>query len=312
MIRLITIRGIEIALNPMLLAALLLLVLMSVGPKLMAGAAAGPFTFMDFSPAILLSGILLSMSLHELGHALMARLAGVPQVVVELSVVGRTRFFNGGDADADDDASTGEDAEGGAESDSTAAELQAAPPAPRAASVPPKRAAHQQTGLAHTPTAVNADWTGKEWLIALGGPLVNLVIFLALTPYISEQLGISLWHFLSTSEPVDTRLLGSLAPVLGWLGWINLGMAVINLIPLLPLDGSRVLLGLGRAFDSRPAVLRMLIAASVLMGGSALLLGGARLALGAPFSLINCLVPLLGVYALIGSASELRRLRAKL
>jgi Zn-dependent protease len=70
-------------------------------------------------------------------------------------------------------------------------------------------------------------------LVGIGGPLANLLLASVLAlplrlhwiPFISRRvLGVSV----------------SYGDMLSWLVWINLGLAVFNLIPLVPLDGSRI------------------------------------------------------------------------
>ncbi len=68
------------------------------------------------------------------------------------------------------------------------------------------------------------DDAASEFRIAIAGPLASLVIgaiFVGLA-----QLG-------SVHEPA--------VAVAGWLGWINLALAIFNLVPGFPLDGGRVL-----------------------------------------------------------------------
>jgi Zn-dependent protease len=83
---------------------------------------------------------------------------------------------------------------------------------------------------------------GAELLIALAGPAVNLLIVMALET--TRWLGLlgSPWSYNSTSMFVDALI------------WINMSLALFNLIPAFPMDGGRVLrallsgwLGRGRA-----------------------------------------------------------------
>jgi Zn-dependent protease len=65
----------------------------------------------------------------------------------------------------------------------------------------------------------------EEFLMALAGPVTSLVI--------AAVFGL-LWL---VSLPVSSQL----HALAGWLGWINVGLALFNLIPGFPLDGGRVL-----------------------------------------------------------------------
>ncbi len=69
------------------------------------------------------------------------------------------------------------------------------------------------------------DRPGEELMMALAGPCTSLVIA-------------AIFGFLWLISPVLSPELHALA---GWLGWINLGVGLFNLIPGFPLDGGRVL-----------------------------------------------------------------------
>ena len=104
-----------------------------------------------------------------------------------------------------------------------------------------------------------------EWgvaLVALAGPLVNLVL-----AFIAFGLGVLL-------EPTQGSLLQS---ILFYAVWVNLGFFVFNMLPLPPLDGSRVLYALAPDFVRRGmeaierfgiwVILVIVLLASSLIGG---------------------------------------------
>lgn len=71
---------------------------------------------------------------------------------------------------------------------------------------------------------------GSEFWIAIVGPLTSLVIGLVLLAFVHT------WAWMPRHEP--TTPLGA---VLLWLGYINVLLAIFNMIPGFPLDGGRVL-----------------------------------------------------------------------
>jgi len=131
-----------------------------------------------WSPAIVWSLALItaalffvSIVLHELAHATVARLSGVP-------VCGITLFALGGIAKIEKDAAT----------------------------------------------------PSKEFWMAIAGPIVSIVIGVGCR-LIAGAAGLV--------APAVT--LSGFADVLGWLAYINIALALFNLIPGFPLDGGRVL-----------------------------------------------------------------------
>jgi Zn-dependent protease/predicted transcriptional regulator len=83
-------------------------------------------------------------------------------------------------------------------------------------------------GVAHIEK--DATTAKTEFLVAIVGPIVSLVIGVACIG-VAQSMGWSL----------DDSSAGLTGSVLGWLGSINIVLAVFNLIPGYPLDGGRVL-----------------------------------------------------------------------
>lgn len=144
-------------------------------------------------------------------------------------------------------------------------------------------------------------------------PVILLHAFGGLTSYSAEGLSLGRWRriAISLAGPFAGFALGALvffatrhmalSPgqkwIVGWLLWANLGWGVVNLLPVLPLDGGNVLaaaMGPKRAFAT--AVI------SALFAGAVALYGG--LALHSPF-----LVVLFG-FAAVSAISQARAARA--
>ena len=77
--------------------------------------------------------------------------------------------------------------------------------------------------------ATDTQRPGDEFQISIAGPLMSLLI---------GGLALFAWRSMA---PMDTREAQPLDAVLFYLGWMNLGVGVFNLLPGLPLDGGRVL-----------------------------------------------------------------------
>ena len=75
-----------------------------------------------------------------------------------------------------------------------------------------------------------ATTAGREFWMAIAGPLMSVALGLSCLT-VAGQLGWTLQGEVS----------GVLPAMLGWLGYINIALAVFNLIPGYPLDGGRVL-----------------------------------------------------------------------
>jgi len=157
------------------------------------------FAGLGFYILYLLVALLLSISVHEASHALVAYLLGDPTAKEQgrlslkpwahLSLWGTLSLLLVG--------------------------LGWGKPVP----VDPRRMRHDpQRGMA---------------LVGMGGPLANLLLASALA------LPLRL-HWVPF---IPRRVLGvpiSYGEMLSWVIWINLALAVFNLIPLVPLDGSRI------------------------------------------------------------------------
>jgi Zn-dependent protease/CBS domain-containing protein len=77
-----------------------------------------------------------------------------------------------------------------------------------------------------------------EFMMAIVGPLTSLVLGFACWGIAAGLSG----HGLSFSDLLNgTRLSSPAASILGYLGWINISLAVFNILPGFPLDGGRVL-----------------------------------------------------------------------
>lgn len=74
-------------------------------------------------------------------------------------------------------------------------------------------------------------------LIAFAGPLMNFIVAaLALLLY-----AVLIVFFSHVKIPSNARLLGIILQLIIHIYWLNLGLMVFNLIPIPPLDGSKVL-----------------------------------------------------------------------
>ena len=138
-------------------------------------------------------------------------------------------------------------------------------------------------GLALTPSPPG--WLG-QLLVALGGPAFNALVFLVLAPILYVQT-----ESLSTAIPsvlgADGLTQGLFLTAGSWsltslfvIQWVNTLLLVLNLLPLFPLDGGRLLHSLfWRAFGYERA---MIYSTWVAILGSAILAGvGLLVATGA-------------------------------
>jgi Zn-dependent protease len=124
----------------------------------------------------------------------------------------------------------------------------------------------------------------EETLVALAGPAVNVAIA-SVTALPLFALG---------------PLLGPLAPVLQELLWVNVGLALFNLVPAYPMDGGRVLRGLLWSWvgDARATWL-------------AARAGQGFAAVFAVLGLVsNPMLLVIAAFVFLHASAELRRLRA--
>lgn len=70
----------------------------------------------------------------------------------------------------------------------------------------------------------------QELLVAIAGPAVNVVL-----------AGVFLGLSVLLREPLDSTQLATAGPFFPQLMWINVGLAVFNMLPAFPMDGGRVL-----------------------------------------------------------------------
>ena len=106
----------------------------------------------------------------------------------------------------------------------------------------------------------DAQRPGQEFLIAIVGPLTSLLL---------GGLFIALWLLL---RPFDAAFVD----LLGWLGFINVALAVFNMLPGYPLDGGRVLRALlWRASGSQYRATRWAGRCGQLLGAAMIVFGVA-------------------------------------
>ncbi len=125
----------------------------------------------------------------------------------------------------------------------------------------------------------------QELLVALAGPAVNVALALVLFVILK-----------ATGEPIapgDQRLLGG-APFLTKLLWVNVTLAVFNLLPAFPMDGGRALRAL---LALRGDYVRATRTAAALGQGMALLLGLLGL-------FTNPFLVFIALFVWIGAAGE--------
>ena len=117
----------------------------------------------------------------------------------------------------------------------------------------------------------------EELLVAIAGPLVNVVLAIAIGAllFLSDP-SVGLTGATSASGPFLIRLL-----------WVNLGLAVLHLLPAFPMDGGRVLRALLSVFLERSRATRIAVAVGRAV---ALVLGIVGLALQPVLALIALFV----------------------
>lgn len=131
---------------------------------------------------------------------------------------------------------------------------------------------------------------GQELLVALAGPAVNVVIATALF----TLLTVAGLHATAPTATVGDPLLADPAVFASRLLWVNVVLAVFNLVPAFPMDGGRALRAL-LAFGGD--YVRATLVAARLGQGIALVLGFLGL-------LFNPLLAFIALFVWIGAASE--------
>ncbi len=87
-------------------------------------------------------------------------------------------------------------------------------------------------------------------LVALAGPVSNvLMAAIALT-------GLGVWQRIEAGEPSQPGAVQTIKYLMGIFGLVNISLAIFNLIPVPPLDGSNVLAGLNPEIDGAMERLR--------------------------------------------------------
>jgi Zn-dependent protease len=92
------------------------------------------------------------------------------------------------------------------------------------------------------PRAIRGNPIQGMAMIAFAGPLSNILMASLLA--IPFKFGVLIWPFTSTARVMNSPIEQMVGTVLGILVFFNLLLAIFNLIPIAPLDGSKVILGL--------------------------------------------------------------------
>jgi len=140
-----------------------------------------------------------------------------------------------------------------------------------------------------------------ELLIAIAGPLVNVVIAILLL----AALGFSAAPQMLTGHgllPDEMSNTPSLTTLLSWLLMANVSLAIFNLIPAFPLDGGRVFRALIAMFTGYPRATRLASATGQLI---AIILG--------IYGVLNSqfLLTLVAVFIFLGAGQETAEAEAK-
>jgi Zn-dependent protease/CBS domain-containing protein len=132
----------------------------------------------------------------------------------------------------------------------------------------------------------------QELLVALAGPLVNVVIAALIFAWLTLTGGTAL----PTSAPLATP-----SPLLTSLLWVNVMLAIFNLLPAFPMDGGRVLRALLAMRTDHVRATRM---AARIGQAIAIVLGIAGL-------FFNPMLMFIALFIWIGAASESASVQAK-
>jgi len=104
------------------------------------------------------------------------------------------------------------------------------------------------------PAALGRNALRRMGLVALAGPVSNIIV--AALVGLSFRQGVLGWPYTSGAQITGSPMESLVAQFLAIILFYNLILAVFNLIPLAPLDGSQVLLGI-LPRDVVPAYVRL-------------------------------------------------------
>ena len=90
------------------------------------------------------------------------------------------------------------------------------------------------------PPRVRSD-AHAEFVCHAAGPLINLLVCLVCAPLLWSQSGGEWWtwlHPLQPAGPVEMQNVAAIVPLVFWINWV---MLLLNLLPVFPFDGGRMM-----------------------------------------------------------------------